>query len=451
MSNIHLPRRQLLLNSSAVGLGAMLPFAANNADAALNEDYRAIVCVFMFGGNDSNNMVVPRDPADYTQYAGPRGGLAVPRDALLAIKPTNVQGREYGLHPAMSGIQDLFNQGKAAVIANVGTLAQPLTKAQYQNGGGGIRPTNLFSHSDQQFLWNTGMPDNSIRSGWGGRIGDKVYANNQSGTLTTALSVGGNSAFLNGDIIRPFPVSSSGRFGLDFYDAADPNNQLSVAINKMLAMPQTNTMGSVWLEILGGAITNEKQLSTALAGSPPFTTPFPNSGIGDGMQMIARLISVRKTFGAKRQVFFVGIGGFDTHGEDQLQRQNELLADVSNAMASLYKATAELGIAENVVSFTSSDFSRTHVTNGRGSDHAWGANHIVVGGSVNGNAMYGNFARLIVGGPDDVGEGRWIPSTSVDQYAATMAKWFGLNPAEVAQVFPNIGRFQTADLGFMKA
>jgi uncharacterized protein (DUF1501 family) len=276
-----------------------------------------------------------------------------------------------------------------------------------------------------------------------------VYQNNSSGTLTTAISVGGGAAFLNGDIIRPFPVSSSGRFGLDFYNESDPNNMLSVALKKMLGTPQSNLMGSVWLEVLGGAIANQKQLSTALAATPPFTTTFPNSGIGDGMEMIARLLSVRKTFGARRQVFFVGIGGFDTHGDEQIPRQAELLGDVSAAMTALYNATAELGIAENVVSFTSSDFSRTFVTNGRGSDHAWGAHHLVVGGSVKGNAMYGTFPQLVVNGPDDVSDGRWIPTTSVDQYAATMAKWFGLNAGEIAQVFPNIGRFATADLGFM--
>ncbi len=444
-NNFH--RRQFLQSSAALSLGSLLPFASQSANAALSEDYRAIVCVFMFGGNDANNLIVPRDPADYTQYAGPRGRLAIARDSLLSVKPVNVQGREFGLHPAMTGVQGLFNSGKAAVIANVGPLARPLTKAEYR--GTGLKPTNLFSHSDQQGLWSTGMPDTSIRSGWGGRMGDKVYQTNPSGTLTTAISVGGGSAFLNGDIIRPFPVSSSGRFGLDFYNENDPNNQLSVALKKMLGTPQSNLMGGVWLEVLGGAIANQKQLSTALAGTPPFTTTFPNSGIGDGMEMIARLLSVRKTFGAKRQVFFVGIGGFDTHGDEQIQRQAELLGDVSTAMTALYNATTELGIAENVVSFTSSDFSRTFVTNGRGSDHAWGAHHLVVGGSVKGNAMYGTFPQLVVNGPDDVSDGRWIPTTSVDQYAATMAKWFGLNAGEIAQVFPNISRFATADLGFM--
>ncbi len=446
---MNMNRRGFLTSNIALGASALGASGLSQmAHAAAGDDYRALVCIFMFGGNDSNNMVVPRDPADYSQYAGPRGGLAIARDSLLSIKPSNTQGREFGLHPAMTGLQGLFNQGKAAVVANVGTLAQPLTQAQYRSNG--LRPSNLFSHSDQQFLWHASAADNSVRSGWGGRVGEKLMTLNQSGNLTTCLSVAGNSSFLNGDSIRPFPISPSGRFGLDFADGGDDTKSLASGLRKMLAENRSNVMDSVWQEIINGAMVNQKKFSDGLSGAAPFTTVFPDSGLADALKMIARLISVRATFGAKRQVFFAGIGGFDTHGEDQLNRQNELLGEVSGAMSAFYNATVELGLAENVTTFTASDFNRTFATNGRGSDHAWGGHHFVMGGSVNGNAMYGKFPTLVIGGPDDADNSSWIPTTSVDQYAATMASWFGVGGADVNTIFPNVNRFATANLGFLR-
>jgi uncharacterized protein (DUF1501 family) len=440
-------RRSFLKSPLALSATGTLATIANFANAAPTEDYRALVCVFMFGGNDANNMIVPRDPADWMQYAGPRGRLAIPRDQLLAIKPANMQGREFGLHPAMTGLQNLFNTGKAAAIVNVGTLAQPLTKAQYNSGG--VKPLNLFSHSDQQTLWHTSTADNGLRTGWGGRVGDRVAAMNQSGSLTTSLSVAGNATFLNGDFVRAFPVSPSGRFGLNFADGGDENRALASGLNRLLADGRTNVMENVWLEILNGAMVNQKKLADGLSGAAPFQTVFPENGLADAMKMIARLISVRKTFGAKRQMYFAGIGGFDTHGEDQPQRQQELLGEVSSAMTAFYNATTEMGLGENVTAFTASDFNRNFPTNGRGSDHAWGGHHLVVGSAVKGNAMYGKFPTLVVDGPDDANNGSWIPTTSVDQYAATLAAWFGVAPAELAAIFPNLNRFPTTNLGFM--
>lgn len=451
-------RRRFLQSASGLMIPAVVPFAAQNAHARLQQvvntaagdDYRALVCLFMFGGNDANNMVVPRDPADHTRYAGPRGQLAIGRDQLLSIKPTNVQGREFGLHPSMAGMQTMFNAGNAAVVANVGTLAQPLTKAQY-NAGSGQRPINLFSHSDQQFLWNTAMADNSVRSGWGGRLGDRVAAMNQSGSLTTCMSVAGNSTFLSGDTIRSFPVSPSGQFGLDFYESGTETQPLSTGVQKLLAQSATrvNVMDGVWLDILSGAITNQKQISAALNSASTLTTVFPDTGLGQAMRMISRLIVARGAFGAKRQVFFVALGGFDTHGDDQTQRQNELLGEVSGAMTALFNATKEINMSENVTAFTASDFNRNFVTNGKGSDHAWGSHHFVVGGAVKGNAMYGTFPSHVLDGPDDIGKGTWLPTTSVDQYAATMANWFGVTGADLNAVFPNLSRFPTANLGFL--
>lgn len=441
-------RRGFFKGNLAIGATAALADIATVANAAPTEDYRALVCIFMFGGNDANNMVVPRDLSDYNLYQGPRGRLAIPRDQLLSIRPSNVQSREFGLHPNMTGLQGLFSAGKAAVIANVGTLTQPLTKAQYRNASPAQKPVNLFSHSDQQFLWNTAVADNSVRAGWGGRVGDRVASLNLTGNLTTCLSVAGNSAFLNGDSIRPFPISPSGRFGLDFVEAGD-NQPLANGLQSMLGRKRGNLMEGVWLEILGGAMVNQRQLSAALNGAPLFQAVFPGTGLGDALKMVARLISVRSTFGAKRQIFFAGIGGFDTHGEEQPQRQAELLGEVSGAMTSFYNATLELGLSENVTAFTASDFNRNFPTNGRGSDHAWGSHHFVVGGGVRGNAMYGAFPTLVVDGPDDAGNGSWIPTTSVEQYAATMAAWLGVGGGEISAIFPNLGRFSAVNMGFM--
>lgn len=437
----------------AAGLGAwsdlnhIAAAASLGAPKAAGEDYRALVCIFMFGGNDSNNMVVPTSTAEYQQYATGRTTLALARASLLPINASNTPGRTFGIHNAMAGLQGLFNQGKAAVMANVGPLLAPTTRAQLQTRSVPL-PFDLYSHSDQQAQWQSSISDNSARSGWGGRLGDLLKTANGTNQGSTLISVSGNNLFEVGNTISSFKVSPGSTFGLDFYraDAADP---VSKAINGMLSAPTSNLFEGAWNDVITRALENQRVLSSALGSATPLTTVFPNTGIGSQLQMIAKLIAVRQALGLKRQVFFASLGGFDTHGDEQVGRQAELLGELSGAMAALYNATVELKLPELVTTFTASDFNRTFPSNGKGSDHAWGSHQWVVGGAVRGGAMYGQFPTLVRGGPDDTGGGGlWIPTTSVDQYAATLGSWFGAS-AEINTIFPNLNRFAAANLGFL--
>ena len=438
----------------AAGLGAWsdlnrIAAAASLGSAkALGEDYRALVCVFLYGGNDGNNMVVPTSTTEYQQYASGRtSALALPRASLLPIDVANTPGRTFGLHGSMAGLQGLFNQGKAAVVANVGPLLAPTTRAQFQARSVPV-PNDLYSHSDQQAQWQSSISDGAPRTGWGGRLGDLLKSANGTNQGSTLISASGNNLFEVGTTLSSFKVSPGSTFGLDFYrpDGTDP---VSKAITAMLATPSVNLFEGAWNDVIGRALENQRVLSAALATAPPFTTVFPQTTLGDQMEMIARLISVRQALGLKRQVFFCSLGGFDTHGDEQLGRQAELLEQLSDAMAAFYSAGVELDFADVATAFTASDFNRTFPSNGNGSDHAWGNHHWVVGGAVQGGSIYGQFPTLVKSGPDDTGSGGlWIPTTSVDQYAATLASWFGAG-AELFTIFPNLGRFGSANLGFM--
>jgi uncharacterized protein (DUF1501 family) len=445
-------RRQFLkAGIGAAGLAAWgdlnrIAAAASLAKAA-GEDYRALVCVFLFGGNDGNNMVVPTSTGEYQQYSTGRTVLALPRPSLLPINASNTAGRTFGLHPEMGALQGLFNQGRAALVANVGPLLAPTTRAQLQSRSVPL-PADLYSHSDQQAQWQSSISDGAPRSGWGGRLGDLLKSANGANQGSTLISVTGNNLFEVGTTISSFKVSPGATFGLDFYrsEGTDP---VSRAINAMLSTPGVNLFEGAWNDVISRALANQRLLASALETAPAFVTAFPNTGLGEQMEMIARLVSVRQALGLKRQVFFASLGGFDTHGDEQLGRQAELLEELSDALAALHAASVELNCADLVTSFTASDFNRTFASNGKGSDHAWGSHHWVVGGAVRGGAIYGQFPTLVAGGPDDSGSnGLWIPTTSVDQYAATLAAWFGAG-AELNTIFPNLDRFAAASLGFM--
>lgn len=443
-------RRLLKLLGATGGLGAastwLAPLTAM-AQTTTGTDYKAIVCLFMFGGNDGNNLLLPYEPATYAKYQQGRSNLALNQATLLPLNPTNTGGVRYALHPAMTGLQTLFNAGQAACLANVGTLVVPTSKAQWSNRSVPL-PTNLFSHSDQQAQWQSAFYDGTGRSGWGGRMMERLVAAGTANRGYACLSVAGGNLWETGDqSLVAYKVSSSGDFGFDFYDPAG-TDPLSVAISETLKEARPHLMQQAWLDVMGRSIEVQRVLSSALGGTD-LSTAFPNGNLADQLKMIARLVRARGTLGLTRQVFFCSIGGFDTHGEDQLNQQQRLFAEIDGAVTAFQAAMGELGVADKVTLFTASDFGRTFQSNGQGSDHGWGNHHLLVGGAVKGNAVYGRFPDLTLDGPDDTGSGRWIPSTSTDQLGATLATWFGTPANLLPELFPNVGNF-TADLGFMK-
>ncbi len=451
MNNI--TKRDFLKATSAFGLGSSInAFSSFEALAqtAQTEDYRALVCVFMFGGNDANNMLIPADGAAYARYASARSNLALPAASLQAIAPSNTSAK-YGLHPSMSGIANLFNGSAtqtpaAALVANVGPLMVPTSKAQWEARSVPL-PDNLFSHSDQQSQWQAAQYERPS-NGWGGRLAERLIDEGTANRGYSVLSVTGGNLWETGDrTLTAYKVSASGNFGFDFYNPTS-RDPLSVAITETLNTPYSHLFEQGFVDVMGRSIEVQRILTQALEGST-VNTVFPTTSLGNQMRMVARLIASRQKLGLKKQCFFCSIGGFDTHGDDQLTRQAELLGDVSGAVSAFYAATKELNIDKSVTTFTASDFNRTFTSNGQGSDHGWGGHHLVVGGGVQGGKLFGTFPEQILRGPQDSGgQGNWIPTTSTEAYAATLGRWFGASPEVLSQVFPRLSYFD-ANVGFM--
>jgi uncharacterized protein (DUF1501 family) len=418
-----------------------------NALAQSTGDYKALVCIFLFGGNDANNTVLPVS-SQYPQYAAVRGSLAIPQANILQC-PTS-SGAVYGLHPSLAAIHPLWAQRRLAIMANVGMLVRPTTRQQYQAGA--QVPSNLFSHSDQTSQWQTAMPQGGT-TGWGGRIADKLtqYGINQPSTFPLGVSVSGGAQLLNGVTTKPATVSpGQTSTGLE---GTNPNNPAMVArdvsVQELLQMDS-----GLALVQAASAGTSEgiriAQIVSQATSSNPLATQFPATGLGNQLAQIARLIQVRAQLGMRRQIFFASMGGFDTHS-NQLPDHINLLSQLGDAMAAFHNATVELGVANQVTTFTESEFSRTfQPSQGAGTDHAWGGHHFVMGAAVRGGELYGTFPTLALQGPDDSGNrGNWIPTTSLDQYGATLATWFGVPPSDLLSVFPNLANFTSQNLGFM--
>jgi uncharacterized protein (DUF1501 family) len=444
---------------AAVGATGMLSALAQlrmigalAADAAPT-DYKALVCLFLYGGNDSNNLLVPVDTTNYNIYAADRTVLALAQNALLPITPKKYSdGRSWGLHPSMPEVQALFGQGKLALLANTGTLVQPVTLAQY-NAGTVALPPQLFSHANQQVQWQSSVPDQPFTTGWGGRLADIVNALNTNPKISMSVSVAGENSFQVGNTVSQFAVNSTGAVVLTGTSGSTLATSRYAAQQSLLNMQEQNLFEAAFGGMTMGAITDSQLLNSVLAASPALTTVFPTTSIGTQMQMIAKMIGAAPQLGLTRQVFFASLGGFDLHS-DQLGAHATLFQQLSQALNAFSSATTELGVPNQVTTFTASDFSRTFNTNGTsnttaGSDHGWGSHHLVMGGAVNGGDIYGQVPLLELGGPEDTGRGRWIPTTSVDEYAATLATWFGVSAANLPTVLPNIGRFATSNLGFM--
>ena len=464
--------RRDFLRNSACALGSMAMASSIESFGIVHaltpqaaSDYKALVCIFLNGGNDGNNLLV--DLNQYASYASPVTGrgvdLAIPQANLLAVSPTG--GGSYGFHPNMPEMQTLFNQGKLAAVCNNGPLVEPLTRTTYQNGTG-KKPLQLFSHSDQVGLFQTGIANVVAQTGWGGRVADLTKSLNGIATFPSNVSIAGINLLLTGIDTRQLAVADSNTTLANVLQlnngagaSTSDNNVRNISFNELRTLDNKFKLVKAASDTRSSAIQTDIALSTV---SPVLTTVFPNTSLSRQLLQIARLIKActdpTAGINMKRQIFFAQIGGFDTHSNQRGNGQDLLLLQVSQAMKAFYDATIELGLQNNVTTFTLSDFSRTFQPAGSGaaagSDHAWGNNHLVLGGAVAGNTLYGTYPTLARGGPNDTDggntpRGRWIPTTSVEQYAATLATWYGLSPTDLPAVFPLIGRFPSANLGFV--
>ena len=469
---IDLQRRRWLKTSGTALAGALGAASIGNlmlgAQPAYAADYKALVCVFLYGGNDGLNTIVPTDTARYAQYSGVRAGLALPKTSLLAMA-----GTDYGLHPALSALSSVWTEGKLAPVFNVGPLFAPLTKAQFRAAAqtSDLIPDNLFSHSDQQVLWETGSTDSQTRTGWGGR-GSQALA-----TVNPVISLGGNGRFgletLRTPLVLPGPGSTFGAYGTLPADLTFAPNQLrKAALDSLYAQSQEITLATAQTQIQRDAFGMSQRLAAVVKTQPgdadasaqinaafaPITANGKvTTGLGRQLYQVAKLVAANATVLGNRQMFFTELGGFDTHSSQLITgtptegSHARLLKELGDALGAFHNAMKNLGLADAVTTFTQSDFGRTFKpNNSTGTDHAWGNQHLVLGGAVRGAATYGTYPELVLGGVNDVGvdswelQGRWLPTTSVDQYAATLLGWFGASDAQLDTVLPNLKNFGTA-------
>lgn len=492
-----LTRREFIRQAACAAVGTAAMTSAirdlrfmNAAVAQTNiSDYKALVCIFMAGGNDSNNLIVPTITSEYNNYAAIRTPvLALPQSSLLPIAPLNSDGHSYGLHPCCGPLQNLFGQGRLAVLFNTGTLVFPMTRAQYQSNAV-QKPPQLFSHADQVTQWQTSVPDQPALTGWGGRCADLLDAVQPGVPVSLSVTLAGANTFEVGNQVSQYSVSTSGAVSLQ----GVTGTRLQ-ALTNILGIPYPNLQAQAYAGVAQHSINTGTLLNTAIGTTADpsssqqyWTVPFPGSGVfqvttptsgakfnsslGPQLKMIARLIEAGSRaaanggFGMKRQIFFCQVGGFDLHSGQTDQpvggsvlngSHANLLAELSLCMNAFQSAMDQIGtlhgdtsFAQRVTAFTCSDFGRTFPGNGQGSDHGWGSHHMIMGGAVQGQRTYGKFPTLAVNGPDDTSTGRWIPSTSCDQYFATLATWFGVDTNNLTTVFPNLGRFSSPNLGFI--
>jgi len=446
-------RRAFLQRASALSLaGVATPWAINlaaigEAAASTAADYKALVCVFLYGGNDYGNTLVPYDAASYALYQGIRPTLAYARSSLdataLSASVALPNGRQYALAPQLAPLLPIWNAGKMAALLNVGSLIQPTTKAQYTAKSVPL-PPKLFSHNDQQSIWQSSLPEGAT-SGWGGRIGDLFVSGNGNATFT-CVNVSGNAVFLSGATAVQYQVASSGSVALNgIKSPLFGSTACSNALRALVTANRTQLFEAEHVRVMSRSIDANESLTAALAGAPALQTVFPTgNSLADQLKMVARMIGSADALGVKRQVFFVSLGGFDTH-DALLTTHPALLTSVADAISAFHAATVELGVANQVTSFTASDFGRTLVGNGNGSDHGWGSMHFVLGGAVRGGRYYGSAPAIANNGPDDVGQGRLLPTTSVDQVAATLGAWFGAADGALLDVLPNLSRWNASD------
>jgi len=419
-----------------------------NGLAQSASNYKALVCVFLFGGSDGFNHIVPMDTTRYNAYKAVRGGLALPTGNTPLMPVTATDGNPYGLNGGFAAIHPLWAQQKLAVIANVGMLNQPTSRAQYLAKSVPV-PTNLFSHSDQTTQMQAGSPTALGGTGWGGRVADGVASANGAATFPASVSMAGPSLFCTGNMVQSaslLPGFDLTPAGMNFWpqSAADVKK---AAFQEMLLFDSGMALVQQANKVMSDAMALNSMLKNLPGGA--LTTVFPGTSIGWQLNEVAKVIKLRTTTGMTRQVFFCSIGGFDTHSAQDWAHW-DLLRQVGEAMKAFYDATVELGVADSVTTFTTSEFGRTLQPSGQGTDHGWGSHHLIMGGAVKGGAVYGSMPTYALSGPEDSGNrGAMIPTTSVDQFGATLGKWFGIPPASLPSAFPNLPNFAVTDLGFL--
>ena len=438
--------------AGATALGQLGVLAARAARAAPATDYKALVCIFLYGGNDANNTIVPMDTAGYANYAQTRSYLALPQSQLLPLGGSS-GGPQYGLHPALPGLQSLWQAGSLAIVANVGTLVQPLTKAQYLSTAA-VKPQSLFSHIDQQHEWQASIAStSSSNSGWGGRLADQLAALNVNARVPPMISTGGNNLFVTGAASQALVIPTSGPFALSGFanDSADVVRR--GALVELLDVDQDLNLIQAAQTIMSSALASSAILNPILTTTDAtLAARFAGltSNFSQQLLAIAKVIEARSVLGASRQVFLATLGSFDTH-TNQLYEQQQLFMQLDPALTAFHGAMADIGAGNSVTSFTLSDFSRNFLPNtGGGTDHAWGSHPLVIGDAVKGGTIYGTMPTLELSGPDDASDlGRWIPGIAVDQFAATLAAWFGADATQLAAVLPNLSAFSPSTLGFI--
>jgi uncharacterized protein (DUF1501 family) len=450
MNNRH-NRRKFLKLAGLASLGLSTPVisafnlkamqAAANDNSSSKDDYKALVCFFMSGGNDSFNMLVPKGDAEYNEYSVTRSDMALPQGELHALQALNGNGKTFGLHPSLNGTANLFNNGHLAFVTNTGTLVEPTTKQQYQNNSVRL-PLGLFSHSDQQHHWQTANPGERTTVGWGGKVADLIHDVNSNPIISMNISLSGTNIFQYGETLAEFSINpTSGASNINGYNNNwGINKERRKAIDKFFEREYDDIYEQTYINILKSGQQGSSQFQEAIEAVPDFNTVFEEDKVSQSFKMIAKTIAARQALGFKRQIFFIRYNGWDHHN-DLLALQEEMFKTVDKGFMSFAEVLNELDVFDKVTTFTMSDFSRTLTSNGNGTDHAWGGNAMVMGGSVDGQKLYGQYPSLELGNPVELGKGVLLPTTANDLYFAELALWFGVNKSELPTIFPNISNF----------
>ncbi len=456
-------RRKFIHDAGCAAIGgstlisSIMNLSTLNASAGYHNtsDFKALVCILLAGGNDSFNMLIPKGTSEHQEYQSIRGGLAIPKNNVLTLNNGLNNNRELGLHPSLVNVRNIYDSGDAAFISNVGSLVEPVDFTHFQNGSKRL-PLGLFSHVDEIAHWQTSIPQERGSIGWGGRMADLLSSVNTNQNISMSISLSGGNLLQTGELTRPFTLTSNGAVGINGYDAMSTFDQIRTsALDSLLGGQHTNLFERTYMEVVKNSNDANLYYDTAVANTPPLQTSFSaNNVTSQELKVVAQTIAARNDLGMSRQIFFLTIGGWDHHDE-VLNSQALKLSKLDTALSEFNDSLNELGLTNDVTTFTISDFGRTLTSNGNGSDHAWGGNALVMGGAVNGNNIYGQYPDLFLDNPLDVGRGRLIPTLAADQYLAELALWFGVPKSELDIIFPNIYNFydvlsSSNPIGFMQ-